>query len=206
MHLKTLEVGIPGGWHDKCPHCGNHSVGITFRQLAGRVAQHYQNMKHPVVGTIEHELEERLCAALCPKDQAAYCQTGVRQRQTVRWGEILAFLTWLTSWFGSGRQLVVQPEAERRAQICAQCPYNLAVSGCASCRIAMEVFRSKVMKATPVSKEAELRACGVCGCDLRSLVHVPMESLSGRHDYSAVKWCWQNPQSPNYISDSEQKV
>jgi hypothetical protein len=198
MHLKSLEVGIPGGWHDECPHCGNHSVGITFGQLIGKVTTHYQNMKHPVAGSIYDEVETRLCAKLCPQDQAAYCQTGVRQRKSVRWGEVAAFLAWITGWFGSGKPLVQQAEAERRAQICAQCPYNLAVTGCATCRRAMLVFREHVMKAEPTSVQNKLSACGVCGCDLNSLVHVPLETLKGRHDYSMVPWCWQNPSSVNF--------
>jgi hypothetical protein len=197
MHLKSLEVGIPGGWHDQCPHCGNHSVGITFGQLVSRVNQHYQNMNHPIDGTLEQEIEARLCAKLSPPDQVAYCQTGIRERRAVRWGEIFGFLTWLTSWISQGHQLVPHENAERRAAICANCPYNIGISGCGVCRKTIGNFRDKVLKVPPVAAETKLNACGVCGCDLKSLVHVPLESLKG-HDYSKVAWCWQNPNSPNY--------
>jgi hypothetical protein len=198
MHLKSLEVGVPGGWHDVCPYCGNHSVGITFGQLVGRVSVHYSNMKHPIAGSLEDEVEARICAALKPPEQVAYCQTGVRQRTAVRWGEVVSFLTWLTTWFAAGRELVPHAEAERRASICASCPYNIAISGCGVCRKTINVFRSNILKAEPVSTEVKLNACSVCGCDLKSLVHIPLDTLKSKnHDYSKVSWCWQNPNSPN---------
>src|ERR1700720_944478 len=103
MHLKSRDVGIPGGWHDVCPHCGNHSVGITFGQLFGRVAIHYQNMNHPIQGSLENEIEERLCAGMWPQRQTAFCKTGIPPRSAVPWGEVAAFIAWLTGWLLGGK-------------------------------------------------------------------------------------------------------
>jgi hypothetical protein len=192
IHLKSLSIGPPGGWRYVCPTCNVPSKGITFGQLLSNVRQHYENMQHPNAN-LAAEVENWICQSLSPADQVEYCQTGVRKRDAVNWGEIVSFFTWLTGWLTSGRPLVPQAEAERRAAICAECPYNIGLSGCSTCRQSIGVLRNKLMKVQPTAVNDKLRACDVCGCDLKTIVHVPLETLHARQlDYSGIPWCWQN--------------
>jgi hypothetical protein len=195
MHLKSYNVGPPGGWRYTCPFCGDPpviSVGITFHQLVQRVHQHYTNMNHPY-GDLTAEIDAGICASLSPADKVAYCDMGVRHREAVAWGEIYNFMMWLGKWLLGGTQLVSQEEAERRASICASCPYNVPTSGCATCRTSIGVLRNKLMRVSS-SQDDKLEACGICGCDLKTIVHVPLETLSHRGleaEYQQVPWCWQ---------------
>lgn len=195
MHLKSLNIAPPGSWRYTCPHCPDPkitSVGVTFGQLMQRVQQHYQNMNH-TSSNLMAEVEDGICQSLSPADQVEYCDTGIRQRTSIGWGEIVAFFTWLATWWVGGRELVAQPEAERRAAICAKCPYNVVVSGCGVCRQSIGVLRNKVMALSATEQDNNLRTCGVCRCDLRTIVHLPLDTLRHRGtDYSKVPWCWQN--------------
>ncbi len=199
MKLKDLNVGPPGGWRFTCPYCGEPkitSVGITFGQLLGRVRIHYTNMNHPDAD-LAVVVEAAICASLSHEDQVACCDTGVRNRTSVSFGEIVAFTTWLATWLTTGAKLVPQEEANRRASICATCPYNVSVSGCAVCRTSIGILRNKLMKVDPTTSNDSLKACGVCGCDLKTITHVPIETLQHRGlDYSKVPWCWQNETKP----------
>jgi hypothetical protein len=77
----------------------------------------------------------------------------------------------------TGGELVPQEEAERRATICLQCPMHKPISGfCLTCKAADIVswlWRAKQDRATSV--DGSLMACGVCGCDLKLSVHIPLE-------------------------------
>jgi hypothetical protein len=138
-------------------------------------------------------VEEQICTKLSPADQSEYCSIGVRAKTAVGFSEIIAFSTWLATWLAGGHKLVSQEEAVRRAAICATCPYNVPVSGCAVCRTSIGVLRNKLMQVDPTPSDAALNACGVCGCDLKTITHVPLETLQHRGlDYSKIDWCWVN--------------
>jgi hypothetical protein len=189
-------MGPPGGWRYRCPYCTGDppvtSVGITFRQLVSNVQTHYNNMKHPDVA-LPTVIEAAICASLSPEDQVAYCDTGIRSRSAVGFGEVVTFTKWLSNWLTKGMPLVSQEEANRRAAICAGCPYNVSIHGCAVCATSIGILRNKLMQAEPTTSNSKLQACGVCGCDLKTIVHVPLNTLAHRGlDYSKVPWCWQN--------------
>ena len=198
MTLKSLNIAPPGNWRFTCPHCPGEpkitSVGTTFYQLVQRVQQHYDNQNHDSPNLAD-EIEAGICASLSPHEQKEYCNTGVRPRTTVSWGEVNSFFHWLAKWLLKGAPLVEHAEAERRAAICATCPYNIFVSGCATCRTSIGVLRNKLIRPEATAQDNHLRACGVCGCDLRTIVHVPIETLRHRglnEQFAKVPWCWQN--------------
>jgi hypothetical protein len=43
----------------------------------------------------------------------------------------------------------------------------------------------------PTSRDGELRACGVCGCDLKTIVHMPLDALNASSDKEYPDWCWR---------------
>ncbi len=171
--------------------------GITIQQLSGRIATHRSNMKLPIVTdgfpSLQAEIEDAICRALSPCDQAANCDDGVRIPTSLDWTAVASFLRTMGGWLVKGFAAVPQEEAERRAGICLTCPYNVGVTGCGTCRIALEALRTTLSDAT-TSRDAGLNNCGVCGCDLKLSVHVPITTLrkgSGNLEYPA--WCWKAP-------------
>lgn len=191
MHLKTLDRMPPGGWRYIQPETGHAMVGITFRTLLNKVGDHRANMKIVSERNMAAEVEDAICQALSPEDQVAWCETGMRTLKSISWTEVAAFLKTAAAWVSGGQQLVTPQEAERRATICAGCPLNVGLHGCGMCRRALQEVREKILN-RGTSKDSVLEACGVCGCDNKTQVHVPLEVLKrGRAGLQYPAWCWK---------------
>jgi hypothetical protein len=188
-------MGPPGGWRFKHIDTGFVSTGVTFQSLVQKVAQYRQNHNQPVVSEgyarLSDEIEADICASLNPADQAAYCDTKFRALSGIHWKEVARFLHTLAAWVKAGFDVAPQEEAERRAAICAVCPLNVGMAGCGVCRTALKAGRDALMQ-TRTSQDAKLEACGVCGCDLKTSVHVPINILRTDREFLAYPdWCWK---------------
>lgn len=195
MKLNDLSTTPPGMWRFKHIDTGFVSRGTTFNDLVGKVAQYRQNRKEPIVSEgyvrLADEVEDEICQALSPEDQIAHCNTKWRQTSGIHWREVARFLHTLAAWLKTGFQMVPQEEAERRAAICAKCPLNVGMSGCAICRVSLQAGRDALMQRSTTSDD-KLHACGVCGCDNKTQVHVPLDILrSGKSKLSYPSWCWK---------------
>lgn len=194
MKLRNLSDGPPGGWRFKHLDTGYISTGTTFQQLVQKVAQYRKNHKVPAVSEgyarLSDEIEADICASLDPTDQATYCDTKFRPLTGIHWREVARFLHTLAAWVSAGFKKVPQDEAERRAAICVVCPLNVGMAGCAICRTSLKAGRDALMQAT-TSQDAKLEACGVCGCDLKTSVHVPINVLRSAGELNYPEWCWK---------------
>jgi hypothetical protein len=195
MKLNSILLTPPGGWRYRQPETGFWSKAITFESLIRSVAQHRQNNGLRMVAegfdTLPQELEDWLCKQMTPDDQTRLCTGGVRSRESIGWREIVGFIESNAQFIADGGQQVPQDEAERRASICSTCPLNVNVDGCGVCKRTVDEYREKFLHAQPTSYETQLRACGVCGCDLRSIVHFPLKALRAKGDHDFPDWCWQ---------------
>lgn len=150
-------------------------------------------MGYPTSGRLAEEIETAICENLNFEDQTAHCENGFRPPKAVHWQEVKNFLTTATSWFVAGRPLVAQEEAERRAGICVTCPYNVGLAGCAICTTTLGELREKLLKRSTIH-DPGLNACGICGCDNKTQVHVPINDLrAGKPDSLFPEWCWLAP-------------
>lgn len=197
MRLKDLGINPPGTFRYTQPQSGFPMSGITFPSLLQKVSQHRINMGYPLVGegfpTLGAEVENAICESLSPINQAAYCELGVRARTHVNWKETLASVGKVgLAWARQGFKRVAKEEAERRALICKDCPFNVAVSGCPACRAAVHEARAHLFKAS-TSVDSALQSCGVCGCDLKMIVHVPLDVLQAGENHKFPSFCWQAP-------------
>jgi hypothetical protein len=195
MKLRNLSDGPPGGWRFKHLDTGYVSTGVTFQSLVQKVVQYRQNHGVPVVSEgyarLSDEIEADICASMGPRDQVAYCDTKFRPLTGIHWREVARFLHTLAAWVKAGFEKVPQEEAERRASICATCPLNVGLAGCAVCRTALKAGRDVLMQAS-TAQDSRLQACGVCGCDLKTSVHVPLSVLlSDREGLVYPDWCWK---------------
>lgn len=199
LHLKSLLISPPGEFRFRDPDSGFEMKEGTFYELVRTVSIHRRNNNFRPL--MESEIENAVCQMLSPAAQAEYCMEGARMPTFVPWTDVLNFLKTAGAWLAGGLSTVEPSEAERRAAICAKCPYNRGLSGgCAACNNAVNALRKAVLhKGTSV--DDKLQACAICGCDNRTTVHVPIKTLETvSHDFSLASWCWRNPKSSDYIS------
>lgn len=194
MHLKTLLMEPPGGWIYRQPETGLVMKDITFGMLVQRVQQHRTNQKIETKSNLAAEVEAAICAALSPEDQVTHCTGIPTGPRTVHWSHIESFLKTLAAFVVGPDPLVSQEEADRRASICARCPMNVGMHGCAMCRSALDALREK-LTTRRTALDDQLKACGWCSCDNRAQVHVPLSALAAGKKSLPLPptWCWQHP-------------
>lgn len=92
------------------------------------------------------------------------------------------------------KSLVDPLEAQRRANICIECPKKSAVMGCGFCKAALKLMVSPPRALDPKAPEA----CGACGCWLPGKVWVPRDALGSEEDFPYWESCWmREPQDNN---------
>jgi hypothetical protein len=198
LHFKTLNVTPPGGWRFTDPNSGLVSEANIFPDLLQKVHQHRRN--NNFLPLTESEIEDIVCRSLTPAAQAEFCTDGARIPDAVPWTKVAEFIKTAAAWVAHRDAYVPQEEAERRAAICAGCPYNRGIAGnCAACHATVNALRTAVLKKA-TRYDDKLKACALCGCDNKLTVHVPLKALETvSHDFSlAQPWCWRDPTSPNY--------
>lgn len=112
----------------------------------------------------------------------------------------IEFFALREAWLGAGGKPAPQDVAEVRASICLQCPYHDTKTGLYAGlkkNIASQVRRQLEVRSQmkmQVFREDELNLCGVCGCVLKLLVHVPEEILVEHlktDEFSYPSYCWK---------------
>lgn len=198
MHLKTHDVSPPGEYRFIQKESGYSMKGTSFGALLGKVTVHRANMGYAAVSpgfaSLTDELEDWICQSLSQQDQVEYCQVGLGKVTSVNWKRIAQFLKTMATWFTTNQMQTVPPEeAERRAGICAGCPFNVGLSGCGICRQTLDGVRAALVQGH-TSHDDKLNACGVCGCDNKFQVHIPLDTLKanqvGNPPYPV--WCWKS--------------
>ncbi len=192
FHIRDMDVGPPGGWRYEQPETHHYMRGITWQALAKKVAQHRAN-NHLPAGNPTEDIEQQMCERMNDADRVRNCNPGKRLPTSVRWENVERFLKTMGAFFVGGGQCVEQSEAERRAAICAACPLNVGMRGCGICRATVEGFRASILRRV-TSQDAALLNCGVCGCENKTQVHIPIEALragTGDLDYSVNTSCWK---------------
>lgn len=189
--ITDINEGVPGGWRYHQKETNHWMGGITFGSLLGKIATHRQNNNIPIGDNLQAEVEDWICQNMEPVDRKQRCLNGPKYPKTIGWQHIESFLTTAVA-TAVGGKLVSQEEAERRAAICAACPLQAGLHGCSLCRTTLDALRKKLLQRS-TSQDEKLEACGVCKCDNRAQVHVPIEALraGSDKDYSDNPACWK---------------
>lgn len=103
----------------------------------------------------------------------------------------------LMDWLGAGGVAVGPKDAQRRADICLQCPENKAgwsVSETVAKAIKTHVELKNNLQLR-VDGEKSLHTCSICQCALRLKVHVPIEVIRSHMQPGEAdklpSYCWQ---------------
>ena len=177
----------PRGWFVNCPIVNEEVHGGDFWDMVGNCEKllHSKGIMPPVdfVSQIEHNLCDRLAGN-------TNCVPCSKSKQTLGFAQIVR---WVRAMYHFARtnkfQLVDQEEAERRAKICAACPYQIATSGCWGCK-GIAGMLPQIAGARKTSYDSQLKACGVCGCFNSVSVHLPIDSQGGE-DLEFPDFCWK---------------
>ena len=88
----------------------------------------------------------------------------------------------IQSWLGDGCQPVAMEQAQRRADICIQCPHNSkrkieeVFKGAAIAPI-RKMIEAKTKMSLHVKDEERLHICAICDCVLSLKVFIPIEHI-----------------------------
>lgn len=169
----------PGGWRFPRPD-GSLITGGDVFDLAKKVSD-YRIINNIPLGDPESEIQDFLCRQNphppCGPANRPQPKPGVKAKGVM----VARFLNAMAQWMVHGGH-VEQEEAERRAEICAGCPWNtfLDDAACFGCFGLTE----KVMKIIGNRKtrmDDSLRFCGLCGCSNAVSAFVPMDILARAH-------------------------
>ena len=110
------------------------------------------------------------------------------------------FAQLLKNWILTGGKLVDQNVANERAAICAGCHNNVGSSevrkaccgGGVATTAALWTARKLIIQQKITDSDRKLLTCGLCGCDLKIKVWIPLQVL-GQTKEEANAWptfCW----------------
>jgi hypothetical protein len=151
----------------------------------------------PVGTQFSEEIEDQLCQN-CPPET---CQQGggskkLPQRGAVSFQGAMDTAALLADWFlKRGQERVSAEQAEQRAGVCIQCPFNQPIEGCRSCSFKhIRALIVKIVGGQPTKYSNRLNACSVCGCSLQAKVHLPISLLndymSAEQKQDFPEFCW----------------
>jgi hypothetical protein len=211
--LKDISLVPKKGWA-ALQEDGMLVKGLSFNKLLFHVEQYRRANNLPVPANVRRMVEDQICAAMEAagngedKGRCAYLKEDDAEnppelrdwkhgiKSLVAFGKAVSVVA---GELAVGKQVCVsREEAERRAGVCAQCPYNLNLGNCWSCGELGRLFRS-VQGGLQTSMDSRLQSCDRCGCNLRTKVWVTGEALDkvekeqGIEPSSFPSWCWRNP-------------
>lgn len=172
LTLSSKMTVPPGGWRFTVPQTGTLIAAPTFALLYHEALAVLNRAGVQVGLDYEQEFTDQLCRQLSSDCEVVPAVTN--ETRTVTSGDVIRFLKVMWAWRGQGT--VDQAEADRRAEICAGCRYNVAVTGCSACQgIAGKI--AEVIGDRSTRWDRQLRGCAVCACENKAQVHLPLEVL-----------------------------
>ena len=201
----------PGGWHYLQPETGYEYLsfsGTASQMISEIIAHRTANARFGLSvdpEVVQDEVFGQIASRLVPtvRDQYFNDLNGSAQKKTFQLrSAVAAFvdrvrqdvkgLELLTQWLGQGGLPVSEVEANRRADICIECPYNVkghkTEAWVATQIKKLNDFRGQQLAAT---RESELHTCSVCGCYLPLKIWVPSKSIEEHTDVSKFPpHCW----------------
>lgn len=158
---------------------GKFIYGGDLAELISRVSE-YRIINSLPLGEAEIEVNDWLCrttGAPCAPPKPRDMQAGVKVTGAMVAGFLRAAAEWLTT-----SDIVPQEEAERRAETCAGCKFNVHVDdgSCLGCfGLLARIMRCIGDRKTRV--DAVLKFCGRCGCSLPVVAFSAANILNRAH-------------------------
>lgn len=198
LKFKNLLRKPPKGFNFADPDTGEHFNSHSWDILFAAVQRHREaNSLPPISAEI---IQDQNCRKLAPNAADEFCTSDApvttTDAVTLGWRDILNGTKVLGSFLLHGRPLVPKPEAERRAEICAKCEWNVTYrQPCGGDCDELLTLINVVVGNDATSHDSDLHACGICKCTNKANVWVPVEisrvGVSGDQLAMMPDACWK---------------
>lgn len=147
--------------------------------------------------------EDQLCKTLPPEWCSHSNNTRPHVSTRLSFGDLARGVIAYAKLALTGFTTVPQEEANRRARTCAGCYFNVNPQGCGACSQMAELVVGDVA-GKKTDYDAALKACAVCGCPSKPLVHFPISILEAADPGDAKQamfpeFCWRLKGGENYV-------
>lgn len=205
MATKPHETSEKGNYSVVDPATGVLCIATTFEGLVHRVGQVRTAMGARAGLSLREELEEMVCSQ-SPADCTAVDMTIPRKRNLTL-SDVIRGTKVLASFVAAGSQPVARDEAERRAQICRACPYNIRFpTPCTGVCGELLSLAQRVAGNQGTQYDRSLFSCSICGCYCAAAIWIPLEhqckgvTADMAKQFSAVPGCWKQCDSAQNLS------
>lgn len=172
-HVQAIPIG--GSFTLNLPDKGIVGYGLNFQRLVRSVTEYRHANAIPCGLGLNDEIERAVCEQYPLECHEA--DPAIPKRQTrMSYREMLHGTQVMLQHKLQGSPLVPLEEAERRAAICAVCPYNTEVQlPCGGKCGALKALVAAWIGTRHTQYDSRLKSCGICKCYLEASVHVPLE-------------------------------
>lgn len=190
--LYNDHLGISGGWRYRIPETGILVRSGSFWLLPDAARAHYNANALAVPNNLSDLILEYVCknGAMCEVDGVEIAKGAPKKSLNV--ADVIRFTKTRLDALLKGAK-VDQQEADRRAEICVNCPSNKPLEGCTGCNSkSLKDFVRFLSQSGTTSLDERLQSCEYCGCFIRSMIWTPLESLKRYDDVSQLPSnCWK---------------
>lgn len=192
LRLINKSRGPADGWRYQDKDTGFTVKASSWSILVKKVKDHRVANQLPVDPRLEEDIEAYMCAEVPDS-----CGDGPEpEKASVGIAEVISLTQTLAESFFKGGKRVDQAEADRRAEICANCEFNVDASGCRPCHSkTVESLLHRLAGPNRTKHESFLKSCFHCGCFNSVQVWFPLEILQKNQREKVKKAlpnnCWK---------------
>lgn len=178
------------------PDLGVVGRGLQFSNLVMSARDWRRANGWPAGVGFEEEVEQAACLTY-----PAECESGdgtMLRPRNLQLSDIVTGTKTMLRFKLAGSPLVAPEEANLRAAICSNCPYNVKFSKpCTGICAELKNLVSDIINHHGTPSDSNLNSCQICGCFLQAAVWLPNEitipPLSGdqRLQFNSVPNCWK---------------
>lgn len=191
--LRYKQYSPPGGvYFYTVPETGVSFEHGVLDALVLEVRQHYVANKLTPPENLTAVIEDFICAQMPEGVCRGHGTTESEAWKHVSPQQVKDFTKLIFEKRRLGERFFVsQEEAEKRATICASCPFNL-MNLCTTCT-QLKGYAAKYLVGRATTQDRLLGVCGKCGCMLEAKVHVTKEALAKTQQHEYPPHCWLAP-------------
>ena len=199
FEIINIEEAPPSGWKYKHPISGVSFSHFDYTTLFRQVVEHNKGNGYEMPDDWLETFHDEMCKQnRWDKRTCRRINGGRIARSAVIFAQAFAFGKVLLEFFKAGGKYVEQEVAEERAEICRNCPMNVAESwGCGSCAQKIHDVVQELLGPRETRADKELGFCAICSCSLKASVHYPLEAQAKgvteeqAEKFAEVSHCWK---------------
>lgn len=177
--ILTGNTTPPGGWTYTQEESGFTMKALTPTELKSQIHAHRRANNFDLESGWWELVQLELCQD--PEIEKRYCREPgdlTPKERKINIYDLLRFFRTVREWVvRNGFQKAPPETIAARADICADCPFNVVVKGCTGCQGVLRWLGEFLGQDAKVPREVELDNCRVCGCVLKLKICLPEEVI-----------------------------